>query len=346
MDQKEICFRLNKFIAFNRRLQLKQNALGHFKQQEFVKIYPNEQNYGEIPKDQICSPYFLSRLEQGKVTAKIHVYDLLLAKLGARFVFRESNNKTQDYLCQRLVNLFFCSCMDIQAYRNEVHRYSTFLKNNCLWVTDLEAIEIILQWFETNSTLNCSKFEELNAKFYIFNPKIRHILLYYFAYSSYFNPILWPSIKHVKELILSNNIDDEILLTFLSFDQRQYFNLIKIYYKNKGDISKMSYRYHLFVKFKKVIIYDNLHTFETDDDFLKTLLDEFITQNSQFKKMVQRVCSNVKYNRNETRYLFLNFLNYEPFPHSFRKILFHRTLPKITRDDYKKEFLVWENANY
>lgn len=107
MNQKEIFFRLNQYIAINRRLRLKEDALGHFKQAEFVKVHPYEKNYGEILNDVICSPSYLSRLEQNKVTAKTHVYDLLLAKLDAEFVLRESNNKTQDYLCQRVVNLFF-----------------------------------------------------------------------------------------------------------------------------------------------------------------------------------------------------------------------------------------------
>ena len=345
MNQKEIFFRLNQYIAINRRLRLKEDALGHFKQAEFVKVYPHEKNYGEIPNNRICAPSTLSRLEQNKITAKTHVYDLLLAKLDAEFVLRESNNKTQDYLCQRVLNLFFCSTKDVDAVRLEINRYSVLFKRNCLWITDLQAIESLLNWFESDVVLGRRRFDELINQFEIFHPKLSHLLLYYLAYSSYFNPTLWPSIKIVKELIIKHDFNDEVLFAFQNFNERQQFKLIEVYYKNEARVHKESYLHQVFMKFKKVVIEASLHELIGDDVYLEILLNEFITNNSQFKKLIHRVYSAKKYNRNEARYLYLNFLIYEPFPYSIRKILHNRIYHKIKREDYRKEFLGWKKAN-
>ncbi len=344
MGLNKTYLRLNYYIGYYRRLSFKLDPRGGFSQENFVKLRKGDKHYGLFPNNNIMSVSNLSRMERGMIVVKVHVYDLLLEKFGAVFVFRESNIKTQDYLCQRLFNLFFCSSKGIDEIKVEIRKYDQVFRDNCLWLTDLYAIENIFLWFDDNFSLKRNEFHKFVDMFLIFNEILRHLLLYCLAFSCYFNPSLWSSIQRVKQLIGENDFNDELLSAFRYFDQKQYFKLYNVYYKLAERVKPSSHFYKIFIRFKEVILVSESYGTIMDDVFLEKILLLYTTENCQFRKLVIRVYYSKKHIHHDVRYLYLNFLIYEPYPYLIRKLLYNRILSRINRIEYKNQFLRWNEG--
>jgi hypothetical protein len=316
---------------------------GKFKQSEFVKIDPND-DYYLVYGHQICSPSYLSRLENNEVIAKVEVYNYLLNKLNACFIYRESNNKTQDYLCQLIVDLFFSACEDISRIQDEITKHSLNIRQDCLWELDLIAITSILNWFETGVSLELRQFHHLFEIFDCLNPKIQQVLLYYFVCSVYFNPSLWVSSKDVSNLVSMKVLNNNHLTAFQNFDRIQLFNLVKNNSNYSNPINNTSFLNKIILAFNELKKFDPIQGKKYTKEDLEYLMNRFRTSNRQFKKLIDRILSDSKYNHNDVRYLYQNFLVFEPSPHIFTRIIFRNALPKIKRTDQMKDFINWNAA--
>ena len=293
---------------------------GKYKQSEFVKIDPNDDYYLEHGS-QICTPSYLSRLENNNVIAKEELINYFLSKLNARFIYRESNDRTQDYLCQCIVDLFFSPCGDISRIRNEIIKYSKVLKQDCLWELDLKAIACILNWFETGAPISYEDLRFLSDVFDCLNNKIKRILLHCFVFSVYFDPSLWSASMVVYKLIAKVNYNDEFLLSFLNSDYIMLNRLIGDDRREIDNGNNIGYRRIIVKRFIELFELAGRYGKIPNDELLDKLLSVYVTDNVQFKKSIQRVFKSKKFNEHDYNYLMKSFLIYEPYPFIVSKII-------------------------
>ena len=346
MPQNKIFIRLGRFIKHERRTKHKKNPVGRFKQEDFVKLLPGDKYYKDVKSGKICSISTLSKIENGSIVAREPTYKMLLDKVDAIYIYRESNVKSQDYLCQGLVDLFFNSYQSVRLYREELQRISETITNDCLWTVDCIAIESILRWFEYDVSLSRIKFDYLIGLYPCLHSNVKHILLYYFAYSSYFNPELWSSLSKVRELISQREFNDAFLQSFCHLNLVHQFSLTKTFHEQLNLINESSYLFRIFEKFKEVIELVDMRHALIQDQLLERLYQIFSTNNMQFKKSLNRVYFSNKYIQQDARFLFLEFLVFEPFPFIFSKLVFERTFSKIFCVHQLREFIGWKNSNY
>lgn len=346
MPQNKIFIRLGRFIGIERRLKRKKNPIGRFKQEDFINLLPGDKYYEEKHNYKICSITTLSSIENGSKVAREPIYAMLLDKVDAIYVYRESNIKSQDYLCQGLVDLFFHSYSNCPLYRKEFQFISESIKNDCLWTVDCIAIESIMKWFDYDVSLSRVKFDYLMSLYPCLHSNVKHILLYYFAYSSYFNPELWSSLSKVRELISQREFNDDYLQSFCHLNLVYHFSLTKTFHERLSTINESSYLFRIFEKFKAVTQLNDMRHVLTQDQLLDRLDQIFSTNNMQFKKSLNRVYLSNKYIQNDARFLYLEFLVFEPFPFSFSKLIFNRTYSKIFCVNKMREFIGWNSVNY
>jgi hypothetical protein len=342
VNQKESYQRINHFIYYQYRLLKKGKDGGNYKQSEFIRINPDDVYY-PIYGDKICSVSFFSRIIRNKVIARIEVYNFFLGKLNVKFTYRETNSKNQDYLCQCVADLFFIPGGNINSIRNVVAAHSKNIIDDCLWDLDLIAIDIIFKWYETGISLEQRDFNRLFEMFDCLNPILQHVLLYYFVYSVYFNPALWFTIQDVLILIHGKVLKDEVLNAFQKFDHAKLFNLVKNKSNSTISNTKPSFLDRILSEFLEVnTIIHSLGKDYTEAE-IEYLLIRFRTSNRQFKKLIIRTLLNPKYNHSEVRYLYQNFLFYEPSK-IFMSIIFKNVITKIKRTDQMDEFIEWNHA--
>lgn len=346
MDRNKIYQRINHYIKYLRKKLLNKDHLGQFKQFEFVKISPNDTEYEVLNLKQICSVKILSKIERNLIIAEVYIYDFLLKKFKLSYIYNKNNIETQDYLCQCVVDLFFRNCKNVEEIKAEVKNKSKDFSHDFLWKMDLMAIECIFKWIETGKPLSKKDFNNLFEIQYCLNEKIHHILLYYFAYSSFFDPDLWLLIKNVIDLIEKNPNRDSFLEAYKYIYKGDTFRLYKIYIDNSKMINIESYLHVAIEKFKNVFILINKTKTLHDKEMIELLFSYFETSNVQFRKTLNRLYSSNLYNQHDTYYINHHFLIYEPFPRFFSKLIFKRSLSLVKQVNQLRELINWQEAHF
>lgn len=325
---------------------MNKDNLGQFKQFEFVKISPNDTEYEVLNLKQICSVKILSKIERNLIIAEVYIYDFLLKKFKLSYIYNKNNIETQDYLCQCLADLFFIDCKDVKLLRADILKHSKAFNHDFLWQLDLKAIQCIFDWFETGESLTKKDFIYLNEILYCLNENIQQILLHYFAYSSYFDPDLWPLFINTHDSIERCSHQEELLHSLKFLHSGNLFKLYKVYFQKISNINKESYLYRFIEKFRESIELMNKKSTLTEEAYLVQLFKLFETNNKQFSKAFKRVYLAKKYDQHDAHYLYEHFLIHEPYPRHFSILLFRRTLEKINHVKDLREFIAWQSAYF
>lgn len=331
---QKIHSRIGFWIKYHRKLKFILTNDEKFRQDRFILLNKEEHFLDFVPNEAICSRSTLSRIENGKIIYEKSLLLFFLKRFNKKYRISERDQHLIESTISAFNTYFFMNnSISIGYLKKILNDTNLKIKEDFLWDEDKVLLSKILDWFTDFTLIQKHEFDEYYQKFRIYHKSLQDVLIYYLAFSVYFNPELWANYQYVSRLIKEEYSTNEFLSVFEGLFCKSSNNIFKLFYLNNSSYNNSGFLKDTIQVTK--LLFEKEKVFNCCHDNLKyiQLTHKIRTKNfsadSKFEHELFEKLSNLIINENCNIYALLKLIKMEPYPRIINKLILEIIYPKI-----------------
>lgn len=326
--------RIGFWIKYHRKRQFILSHDKRFRQDKFILLNNSEHFLDFAPNEAICSRSTLSRIENGRIIYEKSLLLFFINRFNKNYRISESDQHLIESTISTYRTYFFTNNkISIEYLKKILDDTNLKIEEDFLWDEDKTLLFKILEWFKDYTLIQKNEFDEYYHKFKIYHKSIQDILIFYLAFSVYFNPELWPYNHLVSKLIKEEYSSNELLCVFEDLFSKSSNNIFKLFYQDMSRYNNSGFLKNLILATK--LLFEKENVFSCNHQNLKyiQLTQKIITKNyladSNFEHELFSKLSNLVLNENCEISALLNLIKMEPYPRIINKLILEIIYPRI-----------------
>jgi transcriptional regulator with XRE-family HTH domain len=331
---QKIHSRIGYWIKYQRKQKLILTNDDRFKQNKFILLNNDEYFFNYLPNEAICSRSTLSRIENGKIIYEKSLLLFFLKRFNKKYRISEINQHFIESTINAFYTYFFINNkISIEYLRKILVDADLKIQEDFLWDEDKVLLYKILEWFNDYTIIQQNEFREYYLKFKIYHKSLQDILIYYLAFSVYFNPELWSYHHFITKLIKDEYSTNELLNVFENLFNKDSSGIYKLFYQDYNCFKNSGFLNEIILLTK--YIFDKENVFNCNYKNLKyiqliqKISDKKFQSDSKFEDELFGLLTDSITQENCDIFALLNLIRMEPNPRIINNLVLKIIYPKI-----------------